>query len=82
MQGAKFSDDYKFSFEIIARSKFKNLNIMSVPVRCDYKSEHHTAPISKAFPIIFNVLYTGIAYRLNKINVKLRKTYLFKMKKF
>lgn len=73
MQEAKFSDDYKFSFDIIARSKFKNLNIMSVPVRCDYKSEHHTAPISKAIPLILNVLYTGIAYRLNKMNIKLKK---------
>tara|TARA_Y100001935_G_C17238236_1_gene474212 strand:+ start:372 stop:1100 length:729 start_codon:yes stop_codon:yes gene_type:complete len=77
MKGAEFSNDYKFSFEIIARSKYKNLNIVSVPVRCDYKSEHHTAPISKAFPIIFNVIYTGLAYRFNKFNIKLRKN-LFK----
>ena len=75
MQNINLHKDYRFSFDIIARSVFKKLSIASVPVRCDYKSEHHTAPLKMAAPIIFNLIYTGLAYRFKG---KVFKKNLFK----
>ena len=75
MQNINLHKDYRFSFDIIARSVFKKLSIASVPVRCDYKSEHHTAPLRMAAPIIFNLIYTGLAYRFKG---KVFKKNLFK----
>lgn len=67
----KLSKGYQFSFEIIALSKFYNLNIMSIDTICDYKGDRKTAPISYVFKCIINIITTVILYRLAK------KSFLF-----
>tara|TARA_B100002052_G_scaffold299098_1_gene335261 strand:- start:743 stop:1462 length:720 start_codon:yes stop_codon:yes gene_type:complete len=70
MKRIDLPQDYRFSFDIIVRSVYKKLKIFSTPVRCDYKGEHHTAPIKTALPIIINLIYTGLAYRLRWLGLK------------
>jgi glycosyltransferase involved in cell wall biosynthesis len=70
--------NYRFSFEVIAKAKFKKLEIDSVPVRCDYKVEHHTAPLSYIIPAIRHTIITCILFRLAKSGIK--HTRLFKKK--
>ena len=61
---------YWFSFEIIAQCKYLNLNIKDVDVRCDYRTEHHSMPISKGIPLIFSTLKIIFLYRLAKLGIK------------
>ena len=64
------SDNYFFSFEIIAQSKFINLKIGSIPVDCDYKGEHSSMPMKKGFALIFHTFIIIFYYRLAKMNIK------------
>ncbi len=61
---SRTSQDYFFSFEIIAQAKYCNLNIDKVPVRCDYKQEHSSMKLYKGFPAILHTCWTVILYRL------------------
>ena len=67
---SKNSQNYFFSFEIIAQAKYFNLKICQVPVRCDYKSEHTSMKIWKGFPAILHTIYTVILYRLALLKIK------------
>ena len=67
---SKTSLYYWFSFEIIAQCKYLNLNIKDVDVRCDYRTEHHSMPISKGIPLIFSTLKIIFLYRLAKLGIK------------
>jgi glycosyltransferase involved in cell wall biosynthesis len=62
----KLSKGYQFSFEIIALSKFYNLNIVSINVVCNYKGDRSTAPISYDFKALINIVLTILLYRLAK----------------
>jgi len=62
----KLSKGYQFSFEIIAISKFYNLNIKSVDCICNYKEGRKTAPLFYVFKCFINIITTIIAYRLAK----------------
>lgn len=42
------SDDYLYSFEIIAQAGFCGLKVEEVPVRCDYSKEHTSASLKKS----------------------------------
>lgn len=64
------SQYYWFSFEIIAQCKYLNLNIKDVDVKCDYKTEHHSMPMSKAIPAILYTLKVILLYRLAKLGIK------------
>ena len=64
------SDNYFFSFEIIAQSKFLNLSIVSVPVDCDYKEMHSSMSLINGFPAIYHTIKTVIMYRLAKLSIK------------
>ena len=64
------SQYYWFSFEIIAQCKYLNLNIKDVDVRCDYRTEHHSMPMSKAIPAIFYTIKVIFLYRLAKLGIK------------
>lgn len=70
MNKVNLPKDYRFSFDIIARAKFKNLKIASVPVKCDYKNDHQTAPMRMAFSLIINIIFTGISFRLKGLIFK------------
>lgn len=64
------SQDYFFSFEIIAQARYCNLRICPTPVRCDYKREHKSMKLWKGFPAILHTFYTIILYRLACFNIK------------
>ncbi len=60
------SNDFLFSFEIIALARFNNLNIGEVPIRCDYKEEHTSISIKKSIVYSFQMLKTLGLYLLAK----------------
>ena len=62
--------DYRFSFEVIAQAQFLSLKISSIPVRCDYKSDHQSMPLKRAIPCIIHTVRTGIMYRLAKLGIR------------
>ena len=65
-----YNQDYRFSYEIIAQSHYLNLNISSVPTKCNYKGEHTTMPLTRAIPCIIHALKIGLHYRLAKFGLK------------
>ena len=65
------SQDYFFSFEIIAQAKYCGLRIEAVPVRCDYKEEHSSMKLWRGFPAILHTAYTVFLYRLAQLGIKL-----------
>ena len=71
IDSSRTSKNYFFSFEIIAQSKFFNLKICQVPVRCDYKGEHHSMRLRKGVPFILHTFKTIIHYRLALNKIKL-----------
>lgn len=64
------SQNYFFSFEIIAQARYCGLKICQVPVRCDYKGEHTSMKLSKGFPAILHTCSTAFFYRLARMNIK------------
>ncbi|MFZ2682356.1 MAG: glycosyltransferase family 2 protein [Patescibacteria group bacterium] len=42
------SDDYLYSFEIIAQAKYYDFKVAEVPVRCDYHEEHTSISLKKS----------------------------------
>lgn len=67
---AHTSENYFFSFEIIAQARYCDLTIGQVPVRCDYRGEHHSMKLSKGFPAIMHTVTTVCLYRLARLHVK------------
>ncbi len=67
---ANTSQNYFFSFEIIAQARYCGLKICQVPVRCDYKGEHSSMKLRKGFPAILHTCYTVILYRLARLKIK------------
>jgi glycosyltransferase involved in cell wall biosynthesis len=67
---AHTSENYFFSFEIIAQARYCGLKIGQVPVRCDYKGEHHSMRLSKGFPAILHTCRTVWLYRLARLNIR------------
>ncbi len=65
-----FTLDYRFSFQIIALAKYKNLKIDNVPAFCNYKQPKTTVPYSHTLSAFLNILMTGIFYRLAKVNLR------------
>lgn len=64
------SQNYFFSFEIIAQARYCNLKIDQIPVRCDYKEEHSSMKLWKGIPAIFHTSYTVLLYWLACCNIK------------
>jgi glycosyltransferase involved in cell wall biosynthesis len=67
---AHTSENYFFSFEIIAQARYSGLRIGQVPVRCDYKGEHHSMRLSKGVPAILHTCRTVLLYRLARLNIR------------
>lgn len=67
---AHTSHNYFFSFEIIAQARYCGLQICQVPVRCDYKGEHHSMRLSKGGPAILHTCHTVLLYRLARLRVR------------
>ncbi len=51
------SDDYLYSFEVIAQAAYFKLRIAEVPVRADYRKKHTSISIWKAAIYSFKTLY-------------------------
>ncbi|OGR90220.1 MAG: hypothetical protein A2992_07850 [Elusimicrobia bacterium RIFCSPLOWO2_01_FULL_59_12] len=64
------SQNYFFSFEIIAQARYRGLKICQVPVRCDYKGEHSSMRMSQALPAILHTCSTVGLYRLARLNIR------------
>ena len=64
------SQNYFFSFEVIAQARYIGLKICQVPVRCDYKGEHSSMKLSKGLPAIFHTLFTVCLYRLARLHIR------------
>jgi glycosyltransferase involved in cell wall biosynthesis len=61
------SDDYLYSFEIIAQARYYGLAITEIPMRCTYKEEHTSISLRKSFIYAmgtFRVLGAYVAARL------------------
>ena len=56
------SEDFLFSFEIIAMTRFHNLPIGEIPIRCDYAGEHTSISIWKSSVYSFQMLYVLFLY--------------------
>ncbi len=56
------SEDFLFSFEIIAMARFHNLPIGEIPIRCDYSGEHTSISIWKSSVYSFQMLYVLFFY--------------------
>ena len=67
---AHTSQNYFFSFEIIAQARYCGLQIGQVPVRCDYKGEHHSMKLSKGFPLIIHTCRTILLFRLARLGFR------------
>ena len=64
------SENYFFSFELIAQAHYLNLNICWVPTHCDYKGEHTSMKLRKGIPAILHTIKTTTLYRLARCNIK------------
>ncbi len=62
----KNSEDYLFSFQIIAQAAFFNMRVGEVPVEADYKSAHTSHKLSGAFIYAFQTFYVLGQYILSK----------------
>lgn len=65
------SNNYFFSFEIIALARYFNLKICQTPVQCDYKGEHHSMSLTKGIPAILHTCKIVLYFRLARHNIKL-----------
>lgn len=65
------SDDYFFSFEIIAMARYANLKIAHVPARSFYNQAHTSISLWKGFLEIAQTPYTLMLYLLAKIGIRL-----------
>jgi glycosyltransferase involved in cell wall biosynthesis len=66
------SDDYLFSFEIIAKARYCNLKIGEIPIRCDYSKEHTSIGIWKAAVYSLQTFYVLFAYALTRLGFPIR----------
>lgn len=65
------SDDYFFSFEIIALARFANLKIGQVPARCYYNQAHTSINLWKGFLEIGQTPYVLLLYLLARMGLRL-----------
>ena len=65
----KNSDDYLFSFEIIAQAAYYKLNVAEVPVEADYHSDHTSHKISGAAIYAFQTFFVLFKFLLAKFDI-------------
>ncbi len=65
------SDDYFFSFEIIAMARYANLIVKHVPARSFYDQAHTSISLWKGFLEIAQTPYTLMLYLLAKVGIRL-----------
>ncbi|MDP3725666.1 MAG: glycosyltransferase family 2 protein [bacterium] len=65
------SDDYFFSFEIIAQARYVGLSFCFVPTRANYHGEHTSMSLWKGVIEIFQTTHTLILYLLAQFGIKI-----------
>jgi len=65
----KNSNDYLFSFEVIAQASYFNLKVAEVPVEADYHSEHTSHSILGASVYAIKTFYILLIYLLAKFKI-------------
>lgn len=65
------SEDYFYSFEIIALSRYANLKICQVPARCFYNQAHTSISLWKGFLEIGQTPFTLFLYVLARAGIRL-----------
>lgn len=65
------SNDYFFSFEVIALARYAHLNICQVPARCYYNQAHTSISLWKGFLEIAQTPYTLLLYLLARAGIRL-----------
>ncbi len=65
------TDDYFFSFEIIAMARYLNLNFCSVPTRADYHAKHTSMALWKGVIEIFQTTHTLALFILARLGLRL-----------
>lgn len=66
------SDDFLFSFQIIAQAVFANLKIGEIPIRCNYREEHSSISIPKSIEYAFQTFWVLALYALAKAGFKVK----------
>ena len=66
------SDDFLFSFQIIAQAVFAKLKIGEIPIRCNYKEEHSSISIPKSIQYAFQTFGVLALYLLAKLGFKIK----------
>lgn len=69
------SEDYLYSFEVIARARYYGLSICEVPVRANYTGEHTSISIKKATLYSFKTFWILFLYVVGRLGIE---TTLFK----
>jgi len=64
------SNDYLFSFEIIAQARYCNLRISELAIRCDYAGEHKSISIVKSAVYAFQTFRTLFYYILAQMGFR------------
>jgi len=64
------TDDYFFSFEIIAMARFVGLSFCFVPTRADYRGDHTSMALWKGVIEIFQTTWTLFLYLLARFGIK------------
>jgi hypothetical protein len=64
------SNDYLFSFEVIAQARYCNLRINELPIRCDYAIEHTSISIKKSIVYAIRTFGTLFSYILARLGFK------------
>ncbi len=64
------SDDYFYSFEIIALARYAKLKICQVPARCFYNQAHTSISLWKGFLEIGQTPFTLLLYVLARVGIR------------
>lgn len=66
------SDDYLYSFEIIAQAKYHHFKVGEVPIHCDYSTRHTSMSLKKSAIYFFQTFEVLILYILARFGFKNR----------
>lgn len=69
------SNNYLFSFEIIAQAAYYGLPVAEVPVEADYKNEHTSCPLDQAVVYSFETFRVLAEWVLAKRGIRYSKTF-------
>lgn len=66
------SNDYLYSFEIIAQAQFHGLSLAEIPVRCNYRDQHTSISMRKSVVYVLQTFRVLFLYLLAKMGFRTR----------